>query len=96
MIHFLLRNGTGVPIASQGSPAPTGWRIGRPAAAATPSCSITAVKVKAIGATADLGGVPSAGHGAITRSCRSAAIGDGITAVLRTQREWKSAKKLRG
>jgi hypothetical protein len=45
------------------------------------------VHVKAIWATTEFGTISRADHGAITRGCRSAVIGDGGTAVFRKHGE---------
>ena len=45
------------------------------------------VHIKAVGATAELGAVSAAGHGAITRRCRSSAISEGSAAVYKKQDE---------
>jgi hypothetical protein len=46
------------------------------------------VHVKAAWATTKFGTISRADHGAITRGCRSAVIGDGGTAVFRKHGEW--------
>jgi hypothetical protein len=79
----------GVPITSQGSPRSVVWQ---PAAAAAASVhrggsAGIVVHVKAVWATTKLGAISRADHGAITRGFRSAAIGDGGTAVFRKHGE---------
>ena len=45
------------------------------------------IHVKAVWTTTKLGAISRADHGAITRGCRSAVIGDGGTAVFRKHRK---------